>query len=172
VRPPAGREVRESSNTHTAVAAQNPATGTGTCWLFSNEVGASGQHSGDGVGHSKCYVPGPPRGRETPRNTLWGPRKIPCTLSLLSVVAAPYTMFRGPTGDNIWGGSRAQLPEWAETVGDCRYPNGQHSNYKTLTDQPSEAACKVHGGMPWGYAMGGEVLSIPPPPRLFCTQNR
>ena len=31
---------------------------------------------------------------------------------------------------------------WSATVGDCRYKNGRHSNYKTLHKQPSVKACK------------------------------
>jgi hypothetical protein len=46
------------------------------------------------------------------------------------------------TGDGN-AASRCYIVEWSETVGDCRYPDGQHSNYLTLSNQPSVDACKT-----------------------------
>ena len=45
------------------------------------------------------------------------------------------------SGDGV-ATSRCYIVEWSETVGDCRYLDGQHSNYETLSDQPSVDACK------------------------------
>ena len=33
--------------------------------------------------------------------------------------------------------------QWSESVGQCRYPDNTHSNYDTLHDQPTVAACQA-----------------------------
>ena len=102
----------------------NPATGTGTCWLFRNEVGAAGQHVGDQRGQSKCYVPD------------WTETAGVCRYSAGAAVGGQ-TIYRTDTGLGSVEDCKASCEADAQChaydndypfQGTCRYFQNQHSD--------------------------------------------